>query len=187
MAIDKKKVPEVNAGSMADIAFLLLIFFLVTTTIASDKGLTITLPPKREKDQKIQAEVNARDVFNVLVNFKNQLLVEGKRMNVKDLKEAVKKFIDNNGKDPDLSVNPEKAVVSLKTDRGTNYKTYISILDAIKAAYHELRAKHMGITVDEYLAFDAKKANKAMKVKYDNARKAYPLNISEAEPTQIGK
>jgi biopolymer transport protein ExbD len=185
MAIDKKKTPEVNAGSMADIAFLLLIFFLVTTTIASDKGLQVLLPPKKEKDQLQDVEVKDKNVFKVLLNSRNQLLVEDEPMDIAILKEEAKKFINNNGADKKSSDSPQDAVVSLKTDRGTKYSIYIRVLDDLKAAYNELRAEKMGISIDNYLDFDVKKASKEMKAKFEDARKTYPLQLSEAEPSNV--
>jgi|GEM_PF-4523410 len=79
---------EINAGSMADIAFLLLIFFLVTTTIAEDKGVLVKLPPWVEEDQPEQV-IKERNVLTVLINAQNQLLVEGEEMDIDDLREAV--------------------------------------------------------------------------------------------------
>ncbi len=172
---------EINSGSMADIAFLLLIFFLVTTTIASDKGLPMTLPQKKDPNDKTVIEFNARNVFNVLVNSRNQLLVEDEPMAVEQLKDAVMRFVSNNGVNPDLSDSPQKAVVSIKTDRGTDYGVYLKVLDAVKAAYNELRAKYLGISVKEYLNLDTD--NPADKEKLDKAKEAFPANISEAEPS----
>ena len=234
----KKKGPaEVNASSMADIAFLLLIFFLVTTTIASEKGLTILLPPKKEDQEDIEIKVKERNLFKVIVNSRDRLLVENDPLSVGRLKEKAKEFINNNGRDKNSSDSPQKAIVALKTDRGTSYKRYIDILDQLKAAYHELRAEHMGITIEEYLTYseteavkdpclrrkvayfgnnlgiedmtpqkylnfnpeksrDMKKIQvyqKARKLcpmtfaeKYYDAKRAFPLQISEAEPTSIG-
>jgi biopolymer transport protein ExbD len=160
MPIKKKKtqVQEINASSMADIAFLLLIFFLVTTTIASEKGLPILLPPKRQENELTKVEMNDRDVFKVLINSRNQLLVEDEPLSLDKLREAAKKFIDNRGRDKDLSESPQKAAVSYKSDRGTKYSIYIRVLDEIKAAYHELRAEKLGITLDDYVKFDEKSA-----------------------------
>ncbi len=149
---------EVNAGSMADIAFLLLIFFLVTTTIASDKGLSILLPPKREDDQLNEFKMKDRNVFKVLVNSRNQLLVEEDPLSITQLRESAKEFIDNRGRDKEMSDSPQDAAVSFKTDRGTQYAVYIKVLDEIKAAYHELRAEYLKISLDEYLNFDEKAA-----------------------------
>lgn len=149
---------------MADIAFLLLIFFLVTTTIASDKGLSILLPPKREEDALNEFKMKDRNVFKVLVNSKNQLLVEEEPMRLDQLKEAAKEFIDNKGKDKEMSDSPQAAAVSYKTDRGTNYSVYIRVLDELKAAYNELRAESLGWTLDEYLNYDEKTAMEDEKI-----------------------
>jgi biopolymer transport protein ExbD len=180
----KKSQPEINASSMADIAFLLLIFFLVTTTIASDKGLSILLPPKKDPNDNTIVEIKDHNVFKVLINSKDMLLVEDKPMDVVILKEEAKKFLSNNGVDPHLSENPQKAVISVKTDRGTSYETYIKVMDQLKGAYHELRAEAGGITLQEYLDLDIKKP-KDRKI-YDKVKDMYPLQISEAEPTTIG-
>lgn len=149
---------EINASSMADIAFLLLIFFLVTTTIASDKGLTIILPPKKENQPQI--EKNERNVYVVLVNSRNQLLVEGEPMNLTDLRAGVKKFILNNGADKNSSDSPLEAAVSFKTDRATKHATYVRVYDEITAAYNEIRAEKLGISTKEFMSFDKEKAKK---------------------------
>lgn len=174
---------EVNASSMADIAFLLLIFFLVTTTIASDKGLSIRLPPKNE--DQLDIEIRERNIFNVLVNSNNQLLVEEQPMNVKDLRQAAKDFIMNNGADETSSESPEKAIISLKTDRGTDYKVYIIVMDELKRAYNELRAQHMGITLEEYIAIQNDEKLRKDNEKLKEAKAAIPYQLSEAEPTNV--
>lgn len=185
MAKKNRPAPEINAGSMADIAFLLLIFFLVTTTIASDKGLPIRLPPK--KDEITQVKLNKRNVFSVLVNSQNMLLVEEQPMNIKDLKETAKKFILNNGKDVESSESPIKAIISLKTDRGTNYAVYLAVMDEIKRAYNEIRAEKMGISVADFLELDNDAAKAALNPKYELVKKEIPYQLSEAEPTSVGK
>src|SRR6056300_1750310 len=130
----KRAAPEVNAGSMADIAFLLLIFFLVTTTIETDSGLNRKLPPIEETEPPI---IKQKNIFTVLLNGKDQLLVEDEIMELKDLRAAAKEFLDNGGdgscsyckgnKDSDSSDNPDKAIISLKNERETKYKAYISV------------------------------------------------------------
>ena len=115
---------EINAGSMADIAFLLLIFFLVTTTIVEDKGILVKLPPWSEEEPDI-TKLKERNVFSVLVNAQNQLLVRNEPALVGDLRERAKEFISNPAKREDLAEKPTKAIISLKNDRGTNYKTYL--------------------------------------------------------------
>ncbi|WP_111307720.1 ExbD/TolR family protein [Confluentibacter sediminis] len=144
----KRAAPEVNAGSMADIAFLLLIFFLVTTTIPKDSGISRKLPPIDPNDQKPPI-IKEKNIFAVSLNGKDQLLVEDELMEVKDLRAAAVEFLDNNGdgtcsfckgkKDPTSSDNPDKAVISLKNERETSYAKYISVQNELVAAYNDLR------------------------------------------------
>ncbi|MFM7588073.1 MAG: ExbD/TolR family protein [Bacteroidota bacterium] len=135
-----RPVQEVNAGSMADIAFLLLIFFLVTTTIDTDKGISIKLPPMPEENQpKNDIRIKERNVLQVLVNANDMLLVDGQPSDIKAIKRLAKDFVDNPSKNPDLSESPQKAIISLKNDRGTSYNIYIQVHNELKAAYNELR------------------------------------------------
>jgi biopolymer transport protein ExbD len=143
----KRAAPEVNAGSMADIAFLLLIFFLVTTTIEKDSGINRKLPPIEENTEP--PIIKQRNIFTVLVNKNNDLLVEDEPMEPKDLRQAAIDFLDNNGdgsckfcqgdKDSESSDNPDKAIISLKNDRETSYATYIAVQNELVAAYNVLR------------------------------------------------
>ncbi|GAA4269074.1 ExbD/TolR family protein [Hyunsoonleella aestuarii] len=143
----KRAAPEVNAGSMADIAFLLLIFFLVTTTIEKDSGINRKLPPMEESDEDVI--IKQKNIFTVLLNGKDQLLVEDELMELKDLRKAATEFLDNGGdgscnycqgrKDPASSDNPDKAIISLKNDRETSYAAYIAVQNEIVAAYNVLR------------------------------------------------
>lgn len=122
--------------------------------------------------------------YNV-INSKNELLVEDMAMDITILRKEVKMFLANNGTDPNLSDNPQEAVVSVKTDRGTEYMTYLRVLDELIAAYNELRAEKLGITVDQYLQLDEKNPKENQMLKY--AQKVYPRRISEAEATSIEK
>lgn len=148
----RREVPEVNAGSMADIAFLLLIFFLVTTTIEKDSGIARTLPPIDDIEEEVN--IRKRNLFIVNVNKDDQLLVNEEQMALKDLRKAAIEFIDNGGapqgtadycdfceglRDPKSSDNPEKAIISLQNDRLTSYKMYIAVQNELVAAYNELR------------------------------------------------
>ncbi|MDA0356745.1 MAG: biopolymer transporter ExbD [Bacteroidetes bacterium] len=143
----KRSAPEVNAGSMADIAFLLLIFFLVTTTIETDSGISRKLPPIEDSPEDVK--IKQKNIFTVLLNGRDQLLVEDELMELKDLRPAAVKFLDNGGdgtcdycngtKDPSSSDNPDKAIISLKNDRETTYGVYISVQNELVAAYNELR------------------------------------------------
>ena len=136
----RRGLQEINAGSMADIAFLLLIFFLVTTTMDVDSGIARKLPPMPDEEmQEDDSQINAKNIYVVLINTNNQLLVEGELMDISQLREGAKRFINNNGIDPNLSDNPDKAIISLQNDRGTEYKTYIQVQNELAAAYNELR------------------------------------------------
>jgi biopolymer transport protein ExbD len=170
---------EINAGSMADIAFLLLIFFLVTTTIAEDKGILTKLPPWSEEPPE-EMRLNTRNVYSILVNANNQLLVRGEQMDIKRLRENTKKFIYNPQKEKDKAESPKKAIVSLKNDRGTNYETYLEVYNELQAAYRELR--------DEYSKKNyGKEFAKLPKAKRKIVRSEIPLVLSEAEPTSFGE
>jgi len=178
----KKRKPraeseEVNAGSMADIAFLLLIFFLVATTISTDKGLMMKLPP----DEQTEAPLNERNVFNIKVNSLNALLIEGEtRENLTGLKGELEKFILNNDRDPQSSESPIKAIVSVKTNRGTDYSKFIEVLDEIKGAYYDIYGSRVGLTSQEYRALKLDKP--AQKALYDKGKLGIPMNISIADP-----
>lgn len=170
---------EVNAGSMADIAFLLLIFFLVTTTIDVDKGVLVKLPPWSEDDPN-ELKLKTRNVYSVLVNAQNQLLVRGEPMRINDLRDNTKEFIANPRKREDMAERPNKAIISLKNDRGTKYKTYLEVYNELKAAYRELwdeaSRKKFG---KEYEYLD--------RAQQKTIRSQIPLVISEAEPTNFGE
>ena len=123
-------------------------------------------------------------IFNILINSQDQMLAEDNPAELSDIKEMVKDFVTNNGKDPQSSESPEKAVVSLKTDRGTSYEMYISVLDELKQGYNELRADYLNMSLKEYEDLD--KENPDDKDKLKDARKAFPYQVSDAEPTDIG-
>lgn len=179
----KREVEEVNASSMADIAFLLLIFFLVTTTIVSFKGLQNELPPKIDKDNIKDVKIKPRNIFNVILNSKNQLLVAGEEIdfkNIEQLKKEAKLFITNEGKDPEKSVSPDKAIIFLKVDRGADFNKYLTVYDQLKAAYNELQAKAVGMDVEAYLALDRYEADDKKIIK--KAGKKIPYRLSKAEP-----
>ena len=187
----RKEVQEVNAGSMADIAFLLLIFFLVTTTMDSDTGLATLLPPDVEQEPDDTPPIKERNVFAVLLNSQNQLLVEGKPMRMEDLTEATKEFVENtanldNLPEKKLTEVPffgmyevSKGVISLRNDRGTEYQAYLMVQNELTRAYNELR---QGLA--------RRKFGKDYKELEDEERKAirkiYPKRISEAEPKNVG-
>ena len=170
---------EINAGSMADIAFLLLIFFLVTTTIAEDKGVLVLLPPWSEEPPDTK-KLKTRNVYSVLVNADNQLLVRGQPMGIDQLKDNAKKFIRNPQGQEDMAESPDQALISLKNDRGTKYKTYISVYNELKAAYRELRDEESEKRYGKKFEFLNKDQQR-------NIIKEIPLVISEAEPSAYGE
>jgi biopolymer transport protein ExbD len=165
---------EINAGSMADIAFLLLIFFLVTTTINSEKGIPVKLPPWSDEPPD-PTQLNTRNVYSVFVNYKDELLVRNELMEPADIREDAKKFISNPNKEEHLAEDPANAIISLKNDRGTKYETYLMIYNELKGAYNELwdeeSQKRYG---KPYVELEREK-QKAIQVDI-------PLVISEAEP-----
>lgn len=204
----RRATPEVNAGSMADIAFLLLIFFLVTTTIEKDKGIARQLPPK--EDVVDPPKIKEKNLFIVNVNRSDQLLVEEKLMELKDLRQAAIAFLDNGGaasgspeycsyckgkRNPESSDNPDKAVISVQNDRLTSYKMYIAVQNELVAAYNFLRDREserlygfkfteMTKAIDEG-SFKGNEA--AMTPKLEAIQKLYPLKLSEAEPKKSGQ
>ncbi len=184
--IKKKKdnsTPEVNSSSMADIAFLLLIFFLVTTTITSDKGINMLLPPANAEDNVV--ELSPRNVFVILINSQDKLLVEGTPLIIDNLRKEVKIFLNNYGAKISYSENPEKAVIAIKADRGTSYERYISVLNEVKASYNELRAESIGISAEEFMNLDTEKNKQHIKW-YLSAKEKYPYRVSIAEPQSSG-
>jgi len=178
MAKKTRSAPEVNAGSMADIAFLLLIFFLVTTTIEVDKGVLVKLPPWSDEPPE-EMKLNTRNVYSVLVNADNKLLVRGEPQSIKTLKDNAKVFIMNPQRLDNMAESPNKAIISLKNDRGTNYKTYLEVYNELKAAYNELRNEEAQKQHGKSYIYLSKDLQKAIRAKI-------PLVISEAEPTNFG-
>lgn len=203
----KRSAPEVNAGSMADIAFLLLIFFLVTTTIETDSGLNRKLPPM--EDQVDPPIIREKNIFTVVVNKNDQLLVEEELTDIKDLRSLAVAFLDNGGgvgdeacnycqgeRDEASSDNPDKAIISLKNNRETSYKVYIAIQNELVAAYNELRNReflrlypNVGLNfVDAQKKYDDPRtsadAAEELKPKLDVVKQMYPQKLSEAEPSK---
>lgn len=189
-----KKPPEINAGSMADIAFLLLIFFLVTTTMDTDRGITRMLPPPVPKDAPVP-DVNRRNVFVVLINSADQFFINGKPGSLKTLRADAKDFLTphypNDINFPEVTEEKidfigtyykSKGIISLQNDRGTSYKTYIHVQNELAAAVRELRdelsKKNFGMNYAELVEKDKEKS--------DAIAKAIPVPISEAEPVNFG-
>ena len=207
----KRDIPEINAGSMADIAFLLLIFFLVTTTMDIDAGIPRKLPPKQDKTQK-PPDIKKRNAFIVNINKNGEILVsgggiegEGKYMTVDQLKDEAKKFLDNgggkgkNGNPCDYcegkrlensSVHPNRAVISIQSSRKTKHGIYVQVTNELVRAYNELRereAQKMYGESYESIKERAKKnsKNEALKKKLESVKERFPMLLSEAEPAKI--
>lgn len=215
---DKKNRPaqEVNAGSMADIAFLLLIFFLVTTQIATNKGLTMVLPPPPDGSPIVP--LNEKNVLKIQINSIDNVLIEDDIItDVENIDEIVYDFILNFGAPSDTkrgkanmsdqetlkslpsdmqnyirrnlsnrasSDGPSKAVVSLKTDRGSGYKMYIKVMDEINAAYYKIYGQRVGLTSAEYRKLN--RNDPRQKLLYDQGKAGIGKAISLAEPSATG-
>ena len=188
-----RKVPAINASSMADISFLLLIFFLITTSMDVSQGLARRLPQPPDPNQKIEeTDINQRNLFVVKINSANQLLVQGQETNISQLRAKAKEFIDNPNNDPNLPVlvteeieglgvvtyTPDH-VISVQNDVDTQYQAYLDVQNELVAAYNELRdtfaKKQFGKSYNE-LEEDEQKL----------VQKVYPQKISEAEPKNYG-
>lgn len=189
----KRKTPGINGSSSADIAFMLLIFFLITTSMDTDKGLARRLPPPVPKDQKKDdTDIKKRNIMVVLINSSNQILCDNEPIDIKQLKDKVREFIENPYNDEH---KPEKIevdvpffgkrmvtknhVISLQNDRGTEYQAYIDVQNELARAYNELRDN---VSKDKF--------GKAFADLEDDQQKAvqmiYPQKISEAEPKNYG-
>lgn len=169
----------INAGSMADIAFLLLIFFLVTTTIDSEKGLLVLLPPW-EDSVSPPMPITQRNLFTILVNGNNELLVRGQITNIESLRTKTKEFIANPKRDITLAEKPNRAVIALQNDRSTSYESYVMVYNEIKAAYNELHdelAQQQYNRPYQYCTSEQKK----------KIRNLIPVVVSESEPTDYHK
>jgi len=198
--MSKRVLPEINAGSMADIAFLLLIFFLVTTTMDVDSGIMRKIPPKQ--DHPTVFDVKEKNIMEVNINKNNEVLIDDELVEVSAIKQLALHFIDNGGgvdtnntpctwckgeKDPTSSDHPQKAIVSISADRAANYETYVNVLDNINGAYTVLRnrvSKELyGTSYNELLAQlqNETKNKQPIISKIKTVRSKYPLLISDAE------
>ncbi|RAV27984.1 biopolymer transporter ExbD [Sinomicrobium soli] len=200
----RRAIPEVNAGSMADIAFLLLIFFLVTTTIETDSGLDRKLPPMEPQDEEVT--IRERNLLQVLINKDNQLMVNEELVELEDLRQRAVDFLDNGGgtndqgetcdycqgaRDETSSVHPDKAIISLVNDRETKYSTYIAVQNELVAAYNVLRNREAqrlyktDFTEMQSVYNDPKTDDDVkdrLKERIETIQKMYPQLLSEAEP-----
>ena len=189
----KKKVPAMNTSSTADIAFLLLCYFLMTTTMGSQTGLSRRLPPMPDKDQKVEDQkVNRRNIIVVKINSADRIMAGSEPIDVSQLKEKIRIFLTNPTNDPNLPEKEmkdvegfgqyavSKGVISLQNDRGTSYKAYIAVQNELVKAINELR--------DEFaLKNYGRKYASLDEDKQKIVRDCIPSNISEAEPKDVGK
>ena len=194
MAKGKRKVPDINSSSTADIAFLLLIFFLITTSMDTDKGLARRLPPPPENiEQDKEDKVKQRNVLQVFLNMYDQLMVNGEVINVIQLKEKAKEFIQNKADSENLpelvskeveffgpAMVTEKHVISLQNDRSSSYQAYIKVQNELVAAYNELRNE---LAEQKF----GKKYSELDEEQQKAIREIYPQKISEAEPKKYGE
>ncbi|NOY96934.1 MAG: biopolymer transporter ExbD [Chlorobi bacterium] len=186
-----KKIPELPASTLADIAFMLLIFFLVTTTMDVDSGLRRRLSPMPPEDMEDTPPIKERNVFIVLVDKSNRLMVEGELMQISNLREKAKEFLanpDNSDKLPEKKLveipflgeyEVSKGVISLQNDVGTQYGTYIAVMNELVGAYNELRDE---LSRREF----GKPYNNLDKDRRKAVQKAIPMLLSEAEPKKVG-
>ncbi|MBN2611370.1 MAG: biopolymer transporter ExbD [Bacteroidales bacterium] len=179
---------RINAGSMADIAFLMLIFFIISTTLDTDQGLLRKLPPDAEAEP---TNSKKRNTLLVLINSNNELFIGDKKSDISQLRQAAKIFIENPHNLPDL---PEKEfrdvpmfgqacltpyhVISLQNDCGTKYAAYVAVQNELTAAYNELREKaSLKYFNLHYESLDEEKKSAINTI--------FPLRISEANPVEI--
>ncbi|CAM1343941.1 ExbD/TolR family protein [Tenacibaculum amylolyticum] len=196
----RKRISEINAGSMADIAFLLLIFFLVTTTLDVDKGIFRKMAQKNENPPPI--ELHDRNLLDININLNDEILIGERQVNTDEITELTANFIDNGGgkdvngqpcdwcngnKKSNLSDHPSKAVITITADRNATYETYINVLDNVNHAYSQLRNKlTLKIYKTSFTAMEEEfKRTKDAKVfeKIKFIRSKYPLLIGDLETT----
>ena len=188
-----KKTPEINGSSMADISFMVLIFFLMVTTMDQEKGLSRRLPPMPAEDQKVEDQkVNRRNIIQVKINSADRILAGSEPIDISQLKDKIKEFLTNPANDPNLPEKEiqdiegfgeypvSKGIISLQNDRGTSYQAYIAVQNELVKAVNELR--------DD---FSRKNYNKVFSLLTEEeqgiVKKAIPQFISEAEPKDVGR
>ena len=188
-----KKTPEINSSSTADIAFLLLCYFLMTSTMGEDSGLQRRLPPMPTENQQAEDQkVNRRNIIVVKINSQDRLLAGNDAIDVSLLKDRIKEFLTNPTDDPNLpeksfkdiegfgSYPVSKGVISLQNDRGTSYQAYIAVQNELVKAINELRD-------DFSKKYYGKLYSQLTEDQQEIAREAIPQNISEAEPKDVSK
>ncbi len=192
MARKKRSVPGINSSSTADIAFILLIFFLITTSMDTDRGLARQLPPPPQDQELEDIIVKERNVLAVRLNANNQLMCGSDYIDIKDLKAKAKEFIANPSNDPNLPEKhakqipffgnvmiTDKHVISVQNDRGTSYEAYFNVQNELIAAYNELRNE---LALSQF----NKKYSECTEEEQEAIREYYPQKISEAEPKNYG-
>ena len=206
----RRENPEINAGSMADIAFLLLIFFLVTTTMDVDSGVSVKLPEKIDIEDP--PKIKEKNIFEISINRNNQLFVDDQIMELKDLKETTMKFMDNGGgvgnpapgeeigkecdyckgdKDPSSSDHPNKAIISIESDRASEYGIYVAVRNEVLRANAELRNRlsqekyGMSFVELEEAFKDSGRKDEELKKKVEDIKTSYPQIISDTDPTSV--
>lgn len=184
----KRKTPGLNTGAMSDISFLLLTFFLLTSSINTEQGIPRKLPPpKKEDTQDLKVDINKRNVLNVLVNFRDEISVNGDEIMITDLKARAKEFFANPSNDPSLpekvskpidgigDFQVSKGVVSLTNDQGTSYNMYVQVQNELQRAVNELRD-------ETALLYFGKKFDGLDSAAQRAVSTAIPMSISEAPP-----
>src|SRR5690554_427927 len=172
----RREDAEINGSSMADIAFLLLIFFLVTTTINVDTGIGLVLPPPLDPNEQ-PPPVRERNLMNILVNAEGRILMDEEAVSINDVKTKLIEFIDNPNNDEELAISPDAAIVSVKTVREAPYRIYIDMLDEVMGSYKDLRDRasrqNYGVPYGA-LTIDSEQQKQIQNL--------YPKKISIAEP-----
>lgn len=196
----RRQLPQMNAGSMADIAFLLLIFFLVTTIIENDKGIFVKLPRKNAETPPIPFK--DKNILDVIINPNNEILVENEIVDIPSITEIAMKFIDNGGgtdrngnactwcrgaKDSKSSDHPSKALIAIDANRAADYGTYIQVLDHIHRAYGKLRDRYAmstyQISYKELLKEEKKKTKnkEILRERIKDVKTKYPLLVTDSQ------
>ena len=189
----KKKTPAINSSSTADIAFLLLCYFLMTTTMGSQTGLSRRLPPMPDKNQKVEDQkVNRRNIIVVKINSADRILAGSEPIDISQLKDKIKEFLTNPMNDPNLPEKEvqdiegfgeypvSKGIISLQNDRGTSYQAYIAVQNELVKAVNELR--------DDFSRKNYSKVFSQLTEEQQGiVKKAVPQFISEAEPKDVGR
>ena len=197
----RRVIPEINTGSIADIAFLLLLFFLVTTTLEAEMGISRKLPPLPDKPIIETKDIHQRNVLEVLVNGNDELMVEGEQLPLSELRQTAKKFIigDPSWQDANMpegeiieipllgEIMVSKQIISLQSDRATSYEMYIKVQNELVGAYNEVRnaytKKTFGLSMEELK--NASLNSQTARLQLKAVKSVYPQRISEAEQNRL--